>query len=397
MTTRVAYVCADPGVPVFGTKGASVHVQEIIRAWRARGAEVRLYVARTGDRVPADLADVPVVVEKVDGGDRELPPGARTAQRERNQLEAGRRLAEHVVADGADVVYERYSLFSTALADVVGATGAQGVLEVNAPLVDEQRTHRHLVDEAGALRVLRRQVAVAASVACVSAPVADWVRRHMGADTAGGRVVVTPNGVNTDRITPVVPDADGPATVLFVGTLKPWHGVEVLLEAAALAREAWTVRLVGDGPQAPVLRDLAGRLGLDVDFRGAVAPEEVPAQLAGAEVAVAPYPAAEADQQYFSPLKLYEYAAAALPVVASDTGQVGTVVEDGVTGLLVPPSDPEALARAVDALVTDRGRARELGRAARERAVREHSWHRVLDRALAPLTPEPGRVDPWVA
>lgn len=394
--TRVAYVCADPGVPVFGTKGASVHVQEILRAWRARGAEVRLYVARTGDRVPADLVDVPVVVEGVDAGDRELPPGERTAQRERNQAAAARRLAERVVADGADVVYERYSLFSTALADVVGATGAQGVLEVNAPLVDEQRTHRHLVDEAGAFQALRRQGSAAASVACVSAPVADWVRRHVGADTVGSRVVVTPNGVNTDRIRPVSPGTDGPATVLFVGTLKPWHGVEVLLEAAALAREDWTVRLVGDGPQAPVLRDLADRLGLDVDFRGAVAPEEVPAQL-DASVAVAPYPVAEADQQYFSPLKLYEYAAAALPVVASDTGQVGTVVEDGVTGLLVPPSDPAALARAVDTLVADRGRARLLGRTARERAVREHSWQRVLERTLAPLTAGPGRVDPWVA
>nr|WP_031283401.1 hypothetical protein [Kocuria sp. UCD-OTCP] len=58
---RLAYVCADPGVPVFGTKGASVHVQEILRAWRARGAEVRLYATRVGDDVPADLADVPVV------------------------------------------------------------------------------------------------------------------------------------------------------------------------------------------------------------------------------------------------------------------------------------------------------------------------------------------------
>lgn len=395
--TRVAYVCADPGIPVFGTKGASVHVQEIVRAWRARGAEVRLYVARTGVDVPADLADVPVVVEKVDGGDRSLPAAERTAQRERNQAAAARRLAERAVADGADVVYERYSLFSTALADVVAAAGVPGILEVNAPLVDEQRTHRHLVDEAGAVRVLRRQVEAASSVACVSAPVADWVRGHAGSAAGDGRVVVTPNGVNTDRIRPVAPSGDGPATVLFVGTLKPWHGVEVLLEAAALATEDWTVRLVGDGPQAPVLRDLATSLDLQVDFRGAVAPADVPAQIGGADVAVAPYPAAAADQQYFSPLKLYEYAAAALPVVASDTGQVGTVVEDGVTGLLVEPSDPVSLARAVDALVADPERARAMGLAARERAEREHSWARVLERALAPLTTEPGRVDPWVA
>src|SRR5690606_34110642 len=163
---------------------------------------------------------------------------------------------------------------------------------------------------------------------------------------------VTPNGVNTDRIRPVRHSAAGPATVVFVGTLKPWHGVEVLLEAAALATGDWRVRLVGDGPQAPVLRELAARLGIDVDFRGAVAP----------------YPEADADQQYFSPLKLYEYAAAALPVVASDTGQVGTVVRHGRTGLLVAPSDARALAAAVDRLVADRPLARRMGEAARRLA-----------------------------
>jgi alpha-maltose-1-phosphate synthase len=395
--TRVAYICADPGVPVYGTKGASVHVQEIVRAWRQRGAEVRLYVARTGEQVPADLADVPVVVEKVDGGDRSVPPEERTASRERAQAAAAQRLAEHAVADGVDLVYERYSLFSTALADVVDATGARGVLEVNAPLVEEQRTHRHLVDEAGAHRVLHRQVAAAASVACVSEPVAAWVRRHTALPADDGRVVVTPNGVNTDRIRPVRPSAAGPATVVFVGTLKPWHGVEVLLEAAARATRDWRVRLVGDGPQAPVLRELAARLGLDVDFRGAVAPEQVPAALDGTDVAVAPYPEADEDQQYFSPLKLYEYAAAALPVVASDTGQVGTVVRHGRTGLLVPPSDPEALADAIDGLVAERGLARRMGEAARRLAETEHSWSSVLARALTPLAQEPGRRDPWVA
>lgn len=52
---RVAYVCADPGVPVFGTKGSSVHVQEIVRAWRRAGADVTVYCVRAGNDRPADL------------------------------------------------------------------------------------------------------------------------------------------------------------------------------------------------------------------------------------------------------------------------------------------------------------------------------------------------------
>ena len=73
--TTVAYVCADPGIPVFGTKGASVHVQEIVRAWRARGADVHVYAVRLGDDVPADLADLPVHLVRVGG--KGLDPAQR--------------------------------------------------------------------------------------------------------------------------------------------------------------------------------------------------------------------------------------------------------------------------------------------------------------------------------
>lgn len=386
---RVAYICADPGVPVFGAKGASVHVQEIVRAWRERGAEVRIYCTRVDDLVPADLADVPVVHLPVDGGAADLDPDQRTLVREHSQAGAAAALASLVVDEGADVVYERYSLFSTALSEVTGRLGVPGILEVNAPLIEEQRTHRRLVDEQAAVSALRAQVAAAASVSCVSEPVAAWVRNRTGVLPGDPRVVVTPNGVNTDRIThaaPVDAPVGTPATVLFVGTLKPWHGVDVLLEAAALARQDWRLRIVGDGPGAAGLKEQASGLDVEVDFRGAVPPELVPSALAGATVAVAPYPRLSGtDVQYFSPLKIYEYAAAALPVVASEVGQVPKIVRHGETGLLVPPSDPAALAAAVDRLVADPARARELGRAGRALMEREHSWSIVLTRILQPL------------
>lgn len=385
---RVGYVCADPGVPAFGSKGASVHLQEIVRAFRRRGAEVRLYCTRTGDLVPADLADLPVHRVRVGRPDPDLPLPERTAAREVAQARAATRLAEQLAADGADLVYERYSLFSTALAQATAALGVPGVLEVNAPLVEEQRTHRDLVDADGAAAALRTQVAAAGAVACVSTPVARWVSARTGRRDG---VVVVPNGVDPDRVRPQPAGRreDRP-TVVFVGTLKPWHGVDVLLEAAARARTPWRVRLVGDGPEGPALRAQAARLGLDLDHRGAVAPAEVPAALAGAQVAAAPYPLQRGgggtDGQYFSPLKVVEYAAAGLPTVASAVGQLPELVVDGTTGLLVPPSDPAALAAAIDALVADPARARAMGAAARHRAETVHSWEAVLERSLAPLS-----------
>ena len=137
---RVAYVCADPGVPVFGTKGSSVHVQEIVRAWRRAGADVTVYCTRAGTDRPADLA-----------GPRRrrtpAPPAAAAGEeRERAIGEAAVALAEAVVRDGCDVVYERYSLFSPALAMVAGALRVPAVLEVNAPLIEEQQRYRQLFD-----------------------------------------------------------------------------------------------------------------------------------------------------------------------------------------------------------------------------------------------------------
>jgi glycosyltransferase involved in cell wall biosynthesis len=375
MTLRVAYLCADPGVPAFGTKGASVHVQEIIRAWRARGAQVHLYCTRLGDDVPADLSDLPVTHVPVERG-------ADPADRERAQAHAAERLAAAVLADGADVVYERYSLFSTALA-VIGERAAVRplrILEVNAPLIEEQSRHRTLVAEADAWAALDAQTTAADRVVAVSPPVAEWVARHTGHVIDGDVLRVVANGVNVDRIRPAVSTGTGSPVVVFVGTLKPWHGIETLVEAAAAARAPWRLRLIGDGPQAAALREQAARLGVEVEFRGAVPPERMGAELAEASIAVAPYP--QSEDHYFSPLKIYEYAAAALPVVASAIGQVPQIVTDGVTGTLVEPSDPAALAAAIDDLATDPDRAARLGRAGRERAVAEHSWGRVLERVL---------------
>ncbi|SOC56859.1 glycosyltransferase family 4 protein [Ornithinimicrobium cerasi] len=376
-TQRVAYVCADPGIPVFGTKGASVHIQELVRAWRRRGADVEVYAVRRGSEVPADLADL--AVHEVRVGGKDLDP----AERERAQRAAAAQLSELVLAARPDVVHERYSLFSTVLATVSAAHACTTVLEVNAPLVDEQREHRVLVDEAGAEAALEAQVAAADVVACVSEQVAGWVRSRT-TRPGDADVRVTPNGVNTDRIMPVTPDPSGDPVVVFVGTLKPWHGVEDLLAAAALAQVRWRLRIVGDGPQRSVVERLVARHQLDVELLGAIAPEQVPQALEGAAVAVAPYPASA--DHYFSPLKVYEYGAAGLPVVASAIGQIPDVVVDGATGVLVPPSDPAALAAALDALVTDPARARRLGAAARRRMETLHSWDSVLGRSLpAPL------------
>jgi len=365
---RIAYVTVDPGIPVFGTKGASVHIQEVVRELIRRGHDVTVHTTRAGRDIPDDLAGLEVIETRIDVDD----PGAR----ERAQQEVSARIAARIIAGGADLVYERYSLFSTALAEVAEATGAAGVLEVNAPLIEEQRTHRVLVDEEAAAKALARQVAAATATVAVSDPVRDWVRERTGSES----VHTVPNGVSITRIVPR-PEDIGDPVVTFVGTLKPWHGVADLLAAAALAKRPWKLRIIGDGPERAALEEQAAGLGVEVDFRGAVAPADMPGQLAGSAIGVAPYPDLGGEQQqYFSPLKVYEYLAAGLPVVASAVGQLPQIL--GELGTLVPPSDPAALAAAIDTLAADPVLRGKLGWRGRVQAEEKHSWAGAVDRIL---------------
>ena len=361
---HIAYVCLDPGIPVFGTKGASVHIQEVVREYRRRGHDVTVYATRRGSDVPDDLAELRIVDVPITTRDEE--------ERERAQQAASASVSDMVRAGGYDLVYERYSLFSTVIAEC----GVPGILEVNAPLIDEQRTHRVLVDEQAADAALQEQVQAALATICVSDPVRDWVI----ARTEGTRVFTVPNGVNVHRITPQ-PESPGAPVVTFVGTLKPWHGVDVLLRARAQAHKDWQLRIIGDGPMRAELDDLARSLGIDVDFRGAVAPDAIPQHMAGTAIGVAPYPAMDTDSdQYFSPLKVYEYMAAGLPVVASRVGQLPEIM--GESAYLVPPSDPEALAEALDALVANPVERARVGSDNRRQAEREHSWTGTVDHIL---------------
>mgnify|MGYP002718259949 CR=1 FL=1 len=150
---RVAYVSTDPGVPVFGSKGASVHVQAVVRELLRRGTEVHLVTARLGGDLPRGLGGVVV---------HELPritgtPGREREESARRSARAAADVLARVHSDTPlDLVMERYSLWSDAAMTWARACDVPGVLEVNSPLVDEQAQHRVLADRVGAEAIARR-------------------------------------------------------------------------------------------------------------------------------------------------------------------------------------------------------------------------------------------------
>jgi glycosyltransferase involved in cell wall biosynthesis len=97
-------------------------------------------------------------------------------------------------------------------------------------------------------------------------------------------------------------------------------------------------------------------------------------------VAVAPYPN-HADF-YFSPLKVYEYMAAGLPVVTSRIGQLQTLIQDGVNGLLYEPGNSQQLAQQLDHLRQSPSRRIQLGQSARSIVLQSHTWEQVVQQIL---------------
>ncbi len=377
---RVAYVTADPGVPVFGQKGCSIHVQEVLRALVRRGAPIDLFATKRGGTPPADLEDVRL---------QALPPPPKgdLASRERQCLAANDPLRAALEGAGPfSFVYERYSLWSYAVMEYARGAAIPGLLEVNAPLIEEQAEHRGLLDRDGAQRVAERVFTAATTLVAVSDEVAAYLERF---PAARGKVHIVPNGVNPERFPPEakpsLPAPDGVFTVGFVGTLKPWHGLGILLEAFALFHDhcpRTRLLMVGDGPERERLAAQASMRGLveAVHFTGAVAPAEVPGLLASMDVAVAPYPSMP--HFYFSPLKVYEYLAAGLPVVASRLGQLEKLIEPEVNGLLVAPGDVSALAAALRRLERGPALRTRLGQRARATVIRDHTWDAVAQRIL---------------
>jgi glycosyltransferase involved in cell wall biosynthesis len=221
----------------------------------------------------------------------------------------------------------------------------------------------------------------------------DWVDR--------GRVLEIEWGADVDRFRPdaagALPFSRDPHRVLcvFAGAFRAWHGAAHLPAALARLAAAGDTRfgavMIGDGPERETAERAAGHTPAVV-FTGALPHDQLPACLASADIGVAPFdPDRHAPLRlgfYWSPLKIFEYMASGLPVVAPALSRLGRLVEHGREGLLYDPDDPRALDRTLVALA-DADVRRRLGAAARERVVRDFSWQAhcaALDARLRQLT-----------
>lgn len=323
---------------------------------------------------------------------RRIPVVVKTAIKDGREMVRARRFARSLPPGEWDnvedlaFVWQRHDLFQTAGRALADRLGVPLVLCVDAPVVWEARRWGvrrpgwgWLLERFGENPLLRS----ADLVLAVSDEVAEQLSQR---GVAPDRILVTPNGVDVHVFTP---DADagsvrarhglkGRFVVGWIGGFHKFHGLDLAIDMAAQLRDEipeLTLLLVGDGVERQRLEERGAGLGLDnVVFTGTVAHSEIPAHIAAMDAALVLSPGD--GRFHYSPLKLREYMACAVPVIASRAGELADFITEGRDGLLVEPGSVDDLAAAVRTLHDSPDLRSKLGSEGREKMVEEGSWER---------------------
>lgn len=339
---RIACVNQDPGISPERAKGAAVHLRAMRGAFAALGVRT----------LALDEPNEALLVTQL-------------------ELEHAR--------EPFDGVYERYALGKGTGSRFARARGLPHVLEVNAPLAEEEERWR----SGSAASTAETDAEVFAHATCVVA-VSSLVARYAGERGARQEaVVVFPNGVDVERFRPRAADervrrrlVPGDRVALgFHGRLRPWHGFEETVRAAQrLLQEGVDLHLVlaGSGPFEELLEGLVPTERVTrVPW---VSHEHMPAIVASFDLLPLSY--SPEHPCYFSPLKLAEAMACGVVPVVPALGDLPELVRDGTSGRVFRPGDNDALTAALRELARDPAERARLARGARA-AAHELSWERI--------------------
>jgi glycosyltransferase involved in cell wall biosynthesis len=360
------------GERLTSSRGDLVRARSLIQALRADGHQVTVVE-------DAEHAHTKAVVATYRSWLRSLlPPRPALILRDLGRAIHGCVHGIHIATAAralrADLIIETQVAYSASAALAGQLAGIPFVLDDCSPTCEEDAVGTGF--PALARTALRLQAGSARAVVAVSPALAGML---VDEGVPHRKIACVPNGINTDAFARAIAARQresaeaGRCVIVFVGSFQPWHRVDLLFQAAAELADIQPIQIVlaGDGPGLTTALDSAAacRLTDRVTALGAIAPDAIPALLARCDIGVLPH-----SNEYGDPMKLREYAAAGLAVVAPNLEPVREVVVDGETGLLFPPGDADALARTLARLAGDPAERHRIGEEARRRAFATGSW-----------------------
>ncbi|MBU2690202.1 MAG: glycosyltransferase family 4 protein [Candidatus Eisenbacteria bacterium] len=362
--------------------GNMVHLTEMLSSLSGLGWDITLFVPRrpgTGydDRIHAlPYAIVPITLRKIPKFSIPI-----------YEVQVSREILRRHRDKPWDLIYTRSDLYSLGGWFAAHRLKIPHIVELNSLKGEElYQADRSLIlsrfiEAIEGWLVRNSDIAVT-----VSSGLRKEILRHH--HLSNDKCAVIENGVNTAHFRPKVrPPHIPPMNIVFTGQFSPFQGVPTLLEAAALLDSSFQVTIVGGGPHAAINSDLAATINSlsNVCLHGPCPYQELPDLLTRFHVGISPYTSRWRHVAGGpSPIKVYAYLAAGLPVIATRLPGLEFIEDKGV-GILVPAEDPRALSRAIKKLQADPMAREEMSLRALKLAQESFDWnHRAarLDRLL---------------
>ena len=398
---KIGYLWQYEAGDLSPTAATSLHMRAVVDRLRKRGHQVRVVTVHSGQPSYSDDLETWSPIQSEVGKSRSFrtfESGVRWIQN-RLGLPYLRFFESHRFSgavqqalQGYDLCYERFWLNGYGGLLAARRMKIPVIYEVNGDIVEE---YRQLGIQLSPLEwsfihwITRRVFQNSARVITVSETLRQTSIQRWKLDPE--RVTTVPNGADVERF---ILASDGTeqmrdlglngSVVMFIGSFKPWHGLDLLVEAfAQLAKKNPQARLVlvGDGLTRKELEEQSQQLGVAerVTFTGPRPHEEIPVLLQQAQVVVL-NPRSSPASKAGSPLKLFEYMAASKAIVAPAQANFQEVLVDRQNALLFEEDRTEQLAGAIEELLCNPKLRQRLGENARRQASGEHSWDRTVDR-----------------
>jgi glycosyltransferase involved in cell wall biosynthesis len=386
--TRILYIYGYPFFDLASSEGPAIHIRSTIKALQDSGNEMIAVVGTKEKKLArrANTSHLPAAVQIIR---KTLIDLAELLHSLVQFVQMGSK------AEKPDFIYERYSLFTWVGLALKRKWKIPYFVEFNDPGIETRKIYfgRSLLEPISTF-LFKRIVSEADSIIAVSRAVAAALTLK---GVEGTKIHIIPNGVHPQAFDP----ANGESTEIsrkyhltntcvigFVGGMTPWHGVNVLVQAAPRILDKYPnarFLIVGGEPDSIAeVQKITDSNGSSEKFiwTGWVPHEEVSAHLKMMDIVTAPYIPLKNGSLYFSPLKVFEYMAMGKPVVASRIDQLTEIFEEGKEIQLIEPGSVSELADAILSLIANPACARQLGLNAQKKVLGNYTWDRVASRIM---------------
>lgn len=393
---KILYYSSHPYLNMASPSGYGTHMREMIAAFRLLGHEVKPLIMGGSTLINDDYTIkgrgsfknfcaqcIPSYVWE----------SAKDYKLKRFDENAFCLLEQEIKTFQPELIYERAAYLQTSGIRAANKWGVKHILEVNAPYVAEriELQGKSFFSEEG-LKIEKEQLEKAFKVVVVSTA----LKKHLVSTYKIGseKFVVTPNAINPKQIKNDFSESEilrsdlglvGKNVIGFVGSIFPWHGVDILIESFGRLIKAGKkdchLLIVGDGETLPVLREQVNKAGLaeKVIFTGNVPHVKVFSYLQVMDICVM-----GKSNWYGSPVKIFEYGAMGKAIIAPDNGPVRDVCKHMENAVLVQPN-VESIYEALTLLLSDDHFRIKLAKSFQKVVLTQHTWFANAEKVLADI------------